>query len=252
MTQLKLLVAEHFNGQIWRMEIDHMSHTLFAEIRNNDDRTVSFAAVSLVSGETYFKNYTVDESWLTGIETAFDEVLLLHYYQTAASPAHKGLAAVEATTGKVLWHNFNYSFDHLSINGPVVFDARLQPPAYQLADIKTGNIKRRYNPAEDTIADNQIIVPESIPLPASLPRLPVEPYRNIVHYVEYHKLIIVSLHALWAGQLRQYLYVIENGQLIFEDILNTNIQKLQPEAFVLYRNQLVYLKDKVEIKVLNL
>lgn len=252
MTQLKLLIAEHFGGEIWRMEIDHLSHTLFAEIRNNEDRKVSFAAISLVSGKTYFKNYTVDERWLTGIETAYDGILLLHYYQTAASPAHKGLAAIEATTGKLVWNNFNFTFDHLSANGPVVYDSRLQPPTYKLADIKTGIEQRAYNAVIDTISDNEVVVPSAIPIPASLPTLPVEPHRNNVHYLEYNNLIIVSLHALWAGQLRQYLYIFENNTLIFEDILNTNIQKLQPEAFVLYRNQLIYLKDRVEIKVLNL
>jgi len=252
MTQLKLLVAEHFNGEIWRMEIDHLSHTLFAETRNNEDRNVTFAAISLVTGKTYFKNYSVDESWLTGIETAYNSVLLLHYYESAASPAHKGLAAIEATTGKLLWHNFNYTFDHLSNNGPVVYDSRFQPPHYKLTDITTGIEQRNYNAVIDTIPNNNVMVPQAIPLPPGLPKLPVEPHRNNVHYLEYNNMIIVSLHALWAGQLRQYLYVYENNILVFEDILNTNIQKLQPEAFVLYRNQLVYLKDKVEIKVLNL
>jgi hypothetical protein len=252
MGELKLLVAEHFNGEVWRMEIDHLSHALFAEIRNNEDRKVSFAVISLVSGKTHFKDYTVDEQWLTGIETAYDSVLLLHYYQTAASPAHKGLAAVEATTGKVLWHNFNLTFDHLTANGPVVFDSRLQPPRYKLADILSGNLQRDYNPVIDTLADNQILIPQAMPLPPHIPQLPVEAHRNIVHYLEYNSLIIVSLHALWAGQLRQYLYIIAGTQVVFEDILNTNIQKLQPEAFVLYRNQLIYLKKKVEIKVLNL
>jgi hypothetical protein len=252
MSQLKLLVAEHFNGEIWRMEIDHISHTLFAETRNNEDRKVSFAAISLESGKTFFKNYTVDESWLTGIETAYNSVLLLHYYESAASPAHKGLAAIEATTGKLLWHNFNYTFDHLTINGPVVYDSRIQPPRYKLTDITSGAELRGYSSVIDSIPDNHIKVPQAMPMPSNLPKLPVEPHRNNVHYLEYNNLIIVSLHALWAGQLRQYLYVFENNSLVFEDILNTNIQKLQPEAFVLYRNQLIYLKDKVEIKVLNL
>lgn len=252
MTELKLLVAEHFDGQVWRMEVDPISHTLFAEIRKTDDRKVSFASISLATGKTHFKNYTIDESWLTGIETTYNEVLLLHYYQAASSPAHKGLAAVNAVTGQLLWHNFNYSFDQLTINGPIVFDSRLQPPHYQLVDIVTGAPIRSYNPVVDVMADNQIVVPQSIPLPAHLPALPAEPYHNNVHYVEYSAYIIVSLHALWAGQLRQYLYIFRDRKLIFEDILNTNIQKLQPEAFVLYRNQLIYLKDKVEIKVLNL
>ena len=252
MSKFKLLVAEHFNGEIWRMEVDHTTHTLFAEIRHKDDRRVSFAAISLVSGKTYFKNHTIDETWLTGIETAYNGVLLLHYYQTASGPTHKGLAAIEAETGNLLWHNFNYTFDQLTVNGPVVYDSRLQPPSYQLIDIKTGAIQRKYDAAIDVLDDNHIKVPEATPMPLTMPKLPVEPYRNNVHYLEYNSWIIVSLHSLWADQLKQGLYVVKDGSMVFEDILNTNIQKLQPEAFVLYHNQLIYLKDKVEIKVLNL
>ncbi|MDT3402516.1 DUF4905 domain-containing protein [Mucilaginibacter terrae] len=252
MSEFKLLVAEHFNGEIWRMEVDHITHTLFAEIRNNADRRVCFAAISLKNGKTYFKNHTVDESWLTGIETAYDGVLLLHYYQTASGPTHKGLAAIDEETGNVLWHNFNYTFDQLTINGPVIYDSRLQPPSYQIIDIKTGSIQRKYNSVNDSITDNQIKVPEAMSLPLNFPKLPAAPYRNNIHYLEYNNWIIVSLHSLWAGQLKQCLYIIKDGTVVFEDILNTNIQKLQPEAFVLYQNQLIYLKDKVEIKVLNL
>ena len=252
MTQLKLVIAEHFAGEIWRMEIDPVSHILFVEARSNEDRKVNFAGLDLSNGKTYFKDHTIDESWLTGIESAFDGVLLLHYYQATGSPVHKGLAALEGRSGNILWSNFNYTLDHLTVNGPAVFDSRFQPPALKIADIKTGNLLRSYQVNEDYVPDNQIAIPKSIAWNDNLPKLPAEPYRNNVHYLEYNNLIIVSLHALWAGQLRQCLYVLENRQLIFEDILNTHIQKLQPEAFVLYRNQLIYIKDKVEIKVLNL
>jgi hypothetical protein len=252
MTSLKLLVAEHFNGQIWRLEVDPVSNTLFAEIRNVEDRRVNFAAINLTDGKTYFKDYTVDERWLTGIETAYGGVLLLHYYESASSPAHKGLAAIEATTGRLLWNNFNYSFDHLSTDGPVFFDSRMQPARYYIANIRTGTLQRAYDANADGTFDNQILVPEAATLPDDLPPLPVECYGSKVHYLAYNSFRIVSLHALWAGQLRQYLFVVNDTEVIFEDILNTNIQKLQPEAFVLYQNKLIYLKDKSEIKVLNL
>jgi hypothetical protein len=252
MTLLKLLVAEHFGGQVWRLEVDPISNTLFAEIRNVEDRRVTFAAISLIDGKTHFKDHTVDERWLTGIETAYGGVLLVHYYESASSPAHKGLAAIEANTGRLLWNNFNYTFDHITNNGPVFFDSRIQSARYYLANIRTGTLQRAYNPANDTEFDNHIRVPEPIGLPDDLPQLPVECYGNKVHYLTYNSFRIVSLHALWAGQLRQYLFVVNDSEVIFEDILNTNIQKLQPEAFVLYQNKLIYLKDKSEIKVLTL
>ncbi|QJD97763.1 DUF4905 domain-containing protein [Mucilaginibacter robiniae] len=252
MPLLQLVIAEHFDGQVWRMEIDPINHILFAEIRMIADRNVNFAAINLNNGETYFKNYTVDERWLTGIEAAFDGVLLLHFYQTENGPTHKGLAAIEASTGNLLWSNFNLSFDHLSINGPVLFDSRLHPPKYNLADIKNGTQIRTYQPSIDTELVQPLLLPQIITIPNNLPPLPAEPYGNNVHYLEYNNLRIVSLHALRAGTLVQYLYIISGNKLIFEDILNTNIQKLQPEAFVMYQNKLVYIKDRSEIKVLNL
>lgn len=252
MPLLQLLVAEHFDGQVWRMEIDLVTHTLFAEIRMVTNRSVTFAAIDLNTGKTHFKNYTVDERWLTGIETAFNGVLLLHFYQTESGPTHKGLAAVDAATGTLLWNNYNYSFDQLTVNGPVVFDSRLLPPKYYLTDIKTGSQLRAYQPAIDTEPVQPLQLPQVINIPTDLPQLPAEPYGNNVHYLEYNTLRIVSLHALRAGSLMQCLYIIEHNELVFEDILNTNIQKLQPEAFVMYQNKLIYVKDRSEIKVLNL
>ena len=252
MSSLKLVVAEYFDGIIWRMEIDSKNHTLFAEIRNVENRRVSFAAISLESGKVFFKNYTTDENWLTGIEAAYDGVMLLHFYQNASAPTHKGLAAIEAETSTMLWHNFNLAFDFLTVNGPLFFDSRIQPPKKSLGNIKTGDLIRGYESALDAELVNEVHIPRQNVLPENFPSLPVEPYSNNVHYLEYGNLIIVSLHALWMGQLRQYLFIAKDTELIFEDILNTDIQKLQPEAFVLYRNQLIYLKEKSEIKVLNL
>jgi len=59
------------------------------------------------------------------------------------------------------------------------------------------------------------------------------------------------LHSFKDG-LKQHLYVIRGVDLIYEDLLNTDIQKMQPESFILYKNSLVYIKNKSELKVINL
>jgi len=50
----------------------------------------------------------------------------------------------------------------------------------------------------------------------------------------------------------QEIFIIEDEAVIFHDILNEDIQKLQPEAFVVIKNYLVYIKNKNALKVLNL
>ncbi len=235
------------------MEADPLADLLFAEIRSEKNKQVSFASFDLKSGRINFDNLLSDERWLAGIETAYNGVLLLHNYQSARSPEHKGLIAFDGITGKALWQNYNQSFNHLTMNGPVVYDARLQPRKFYVADIKSGFTISGYDPSVDKDVINKILLPDIVPADSiGTIELPEKPYGNIVHNIYYNNFRIVSLHAQNNAGLTQSLYVYKQGQQIFGDILNTGIQKLQPEAFVLHHHYLIYLKNRTVLNVINL
>jgi hypothetical protein len=82
--------------------------------------------------------------------------------------------------------------------------------------------------------------------------LPIEPHGNIIHYIDYNNFRIVSLHSLNAGELKQHLYIMDDANVVYEDLLNADIQKMQPESFILYKNLLIYIKNKSELLVVNL
>jgi hypothetical protein len=250
---LQLYISHQFKSAVWRLEIDSLSDTIFIETREPADKKVSFSSISLDSGEVYFENLQTEERWLTGIEAAYDGVLLLHNYQSEAGPTHKGLIAVDAFTGKILWSDFNSAFDFLSINGPLTYDTRLQPRKLYLTDIKTGATIRKYEPSIDFELSNGLIFPEQVPDELALQLgLHVQPVENTVHYLEHNSLRIVSLHAIADGTLQQHLYMMNGGKLVYSDLLNTDIQKLQPESFLIYKDYLIYLKNQSQLKVLNL
>jgi hypothetical protein len=250
---LQSVIDHKFESPVWRLEIDPVSEIIFAEIREPSDKKVYFAALSLKSGNAYFDGLQTEERWLTGIETAFDSVLLLHNYQSESGPAHKGLTAIDGMSGKTLWNNYVSAFDHLSVNGPVIYDTRIQPRKLLLIDIKTGEIKRPSEPSIDIELTNHIVLPDIVSAEIlRAAKAPVEPFGNTVHYLERNKFRIVSLHSLTEGSLRQHLYVMDDANTVYEDLLNTGIQKLQPESFLLYNDQLIYLKNKSQLKVLNL
>ena len=253
MSALQPYINEQFPGDIWRIEIDELSDTLVTEIRNSTDKQVSFSAINLSTGRVNFKSLTLPERWLTGIEAAFDGVLLLHHYQSDAGPAHKGLVAVEAVSGEILWSNYTLGFDHLSVEGPIVYDMHIHPRKLFLADIKTGATKRVFEPSVYQELKNNIVIPESkTPDLLAVPGLPLHPYGERIHCLDYNNLRIVSLHALKAGVLTQSIFIVDVTQVVYQDILNTSIQKLQPEAFILHSNRLIYIKNKSELKVLAL
>ena len=122
-----------------------------------------------------------------------------------------------------------------------------------LADIKTGATKSSYNIATDKPLENNIVIPEMAPAAQFAPgSLPAEPYGNIVHYLDHNNYRIVSLHTQKNGLLQQHLFVLTGADVVYRDLLNTGIQKLQPEAFVLHKNALIYIKNRNEINVLDL
>jgi hypothetical protein len=252
MTILQPLLSHQFGGTIWRMEIDELTDVMVIEIRNQTDKQVSFASFNLNTGEIYFEDFKTDERWLTGIEAVHDGVALFHYYKHESGPEHKGIITVDANTSAQLWSNYSYAFDHLSINGPIVYNTSLQPKKLLLADIKTGQMLRGYEAADKPL-------PNSIVIPAITSAnqfvggtLPAEPFGNIVHYLNHNNYRIVSLHALKNGVLQQHIYITDGIEVLYTDLLNSGIQKLQPEAFVLHKNTLVYIKNKTEIIVLPL
>lgn len=250
MTLLLPSINKLLNGVIWRLEIDSLSDTIFIETRSTD-RQVAFTSINLNTGETNFENYTTPERWLTGIEAAFDGLLLLHGYQSENSPVHKGIMAIDKDA-KTAWSNYNYAFDHLTVSGPVVFNTQIQPKKLFLIDVKTGSMLRSYNPAVDVEMNNNVQFPEAA-LPAGLDLEPgIEGHGNIIQSLYHNKFRIVSLHTLSKGQLQQRLFITDAAARVYEDLLNTDIQKMQPESFILYKNSVIYIKDKAILKAVPL
>jgi len=254
MTNLLPFIQHQCNAPVWRMEIDELSNMIFLEVRNGGDKSVSFTSIDMDNSMVNFEGFTTPERWLTGIEAAYNGVLLVHNYQSEKGPAHKGLTAIDGLTGKTLWSNYTLAFDHLSVNGPVVYNTQIQPRKLTLADIKTGATVRSYQPVIDIGLDNHILSPQTLPAETFKNLLPgVNAYGNTAHYLEHNTFRIVSLHTFLDGQLKQRLYIIDDkAAIVYHDLLQSDIQKLQPEAFVVHNNELIYLKNRSELIVLNL
>ncbi len=253
MFPLQAHISEKFKGKIWKIEIDELNGLLFLEIRDENERKVAFGSVNLKTGAFNFKELVGFEPWLIGMEAAFNNVLLLHLYQSAASPQHKGIMAVNGLTGETLWSNYNYCFDHITTRGPIGYDTRIEPRKLFLFDIQTGEIISKIDKSDNTLNNKNIEYPTAI-IPNFLPDY-LFPKNTITKSVQYHTFnnyIIVSLHTFENEVLKHLIYVFANNTIIYQDLLNDNIKKMQPESFFLFESFLIYVKNNVELKVLSL
>jgi len=244
-------ITRQFNGVIWRMEVDEVTDTLYLETRNGAEKTVSFSGISLPNGSDLFTNLQTPERWLTGVEIAYNGVLLLHSYQSEHTPVHKGLTAVDKN-GAIIWSNYSLTLDHLSNAGPVAYNTMIQPKKLFLIAIETGNKVEGYEEQKHTELENSITLPEPVQADNLNLQLPHDVVNNVVDYLAFNNYIIVSLHAVEQGRLQQHLYVLKDGKPIYHNLLNKDIQKLQPESFILYKNWLIFIEDKIKLKVVDL
>ncbi len=239
-----------FDGAVWRMEVDEDTHVLALEIRNEASKQVSFAAVDLSQGNLLFEGLVMNERWLYGMEAATRGALLLHGYESQSAPVHKGITAIDERSGTVLWGNYNLTFDVLTPDGPVLHDGLFTPPKCYTYDARTGKAITRVNISEVTAVESSIAVPDILlPDDYRVKHLLPAGAEGPVHYIGYNRFRIVSLHVRNGRVLNQRLYIFDADDLVFEDLLNADIQKLQPEAFVLHKNRLIYLKNKNELIV---
>ncbi len=238
---------------VWRMEIDETSDTLFLEIRDVPNKQVYFTAIDLNTGNLNFKELRMPERWLSSLEAANNGVMLVSGFQGETIPVHKGLMGIDGKTGEVLWSDYNITFENSVTEGFIVADARLQPKKLFLINVISGQRIPAINfPLNKDLISN-INYPHTIAPNDISDGLNKDLYGNEIHYLTHNKFRIVSLHALNQGVLSQHLYVLdEDNNLIFADLIAGGIQKQQPEAFINYKNKLIWLKNRSVVKVLDL
>lgn len=245
-------VIDHtFSGLIWKLEIDAATNLIFAETRNSENRTVAFSSFSLKTGQVYFLEVMTEEKWLTGMEGGRCGMLFLHSYKSPQSPEHKAVIALNAFSGKQVWADYNFSAEAFTTAGLLVTDQRFQTKKTVLLDYQTGKLL----PKPVDLADDfqQIQNPLMLLLPPqNLADLIPKTIIGEISCLNYNSYLIISLHTQKNGALLQQLFIIENDEIIYQDLLNEQIQKLQPEAFIVVNNHLIYLKNKMILKVLNL
>lgn len=130
-----------FGGQhtIWRLLLSPGS-TIAVEERDTEARRVFFSAISLDTGQTLLNRFTPEEQYWTGMEALDDDVLLLHGFGRPDMPVHLGITAVEAASGRLLWHKPSYVFAALAADAVYALDKESRTPLYHKLDKLSGGI----------------------------------------------------------------------------------------------------------------
>ncbi len=239
---LQPVLTEQLSGFVWKIEIESENGLIAIESRSPEDKQAAFSVMNFIDGRIYFLERRYDQSGSLNLAWLGRDNLILHGYEGLETPESKGVTCVHSRSGEIIWRKFNISLDHATKNGLRVYDPRLQPRRYYWLDHLSGETISTPQITETT--RTEIILPRQdagFHLP---PFLEVGEIRGEIQILYYNSRFFVAFHEINDGIMKQRLVVYQDNSVLLDDILISGIQKLQPEAFFIQQNHLIYIRDK--------
>ncbi|MEJ7780236.1 MAG: DUF4905 domain-containing protein [Daejeonella sp.] len=239
------VISEKFSGLIWKIKIQEQLGLIAIESRNSDLKQVAFTVLNFISGVVHFKEISYNEQWNLSLAFIGEKNVVINGYGHSDRPESKGIMSVSLADGSVLWERFNISLNEVHESGIQVYDPRFQPRKYSWIDHLTSDTIVAQS--REPVAGSTIVFPEidnAINIPSFIKH---EQIAGDISALLFANKTILSFHETKDGFFQQRLIVYQEDKILIDDILISGIQKLQPEAFFIQQNHLLYIRDKQEI-----
>lgn len=252
----ELKTSHMFSGLIWNTLVGEMTSTLFVEVRNVQEKKVSFSALNLRNYEWLWKDVTLDEQWWVTLAAVAGDRLLFTVYTDTNNPDKKSLIAYDINTMQMVWWYNGFSLaaaDSHYIRGT---DARF-PARETILDPVTGKAVQNVDPDLKGSQNFSILRPfqyeegsgyfDSVRNFVQV-RCGVEPV-SAIEYMETGNLIIVSVFTR-QGDLANFLYVFNTGgELLLKEKLGENLKGVGFDTFFILFGHLIFVRNKQELIV---
>lgn len=229
-----------FRAVIWKIEVDETEPVIALETRDKEGRTAAFSTFNYESGQCYFRDKSLEDSWLWSLDKVHQHSLYLHGYKTESSPEHRGIIALDVKTGEIKWQRFDYALRYISDQGLVVCNSLIELPEPQVISPETGQLINDILPG--TGIKQHISFPEIyndlLSLPGFIPENAVGPLLHLKHKDKN----CWSFHIKNSEGYIQKLIISRNNEIILSDNLASGIQKLNPEAFFIHKSSLFFIR----------
>jgi hypothetical protein len=251
---LELKFSARFPGIIWNTLADGKNNRLFLEIRNAEDKKVSFSALNLQNYQWLWKDMAMEESWWVSLAATGGDRVLYTVYTDTGNPDKKSLIACDLPENKMVWWRNGFSFTSLNDRYVKGQDSKF-PGKETFLDLFTG---QPVGAVEFDLED-----PQNFPVIRPFQyedgsdhfhtvkqffetRLGISPVA-IIEYLEFESLIIVSVFLDQEG-LANFLYVLAaNGNVLLKEKLGTDLKGVALDTFFIFSGNLIFVKNKNEL-----
>lgn len=244
-----------FKGVIWNTMADGNNNRLFLEVRDVQEKKVSFSALNLQNNEWLWKDISFEEPWWISLGAIAGDVLLLVIYTDQTNPDKKSLLAYDVLRNEITWWYNGFSLS--GANALYVKGVDSKFPAKEiLLDVSTGKPLPGAGVVDFALSQNfPVIKPFQYQEGTGHFDTVAEFLRTrcdivpaaVIEYLEHKSLILVSVFVK-ERDLANYLYVFtDSGQVLLKEKLGDYLKGVGLDTFFVFSDYLIFVKNKHEL-----
>lgn len=250
---LTILPPEILQATIWKVLADPDEKLLLLEIRDGQEKLVSFSLYDLGRQSWRWTDLILEEKWWIGVAAVSKGVILFTIYMDEQNPDKKSVVAIDRDSKETLWWKNNFSVSQ--VLGQIVagVDSTLGTRELIL-DIQSGKAVPRdmlNSPAQNFPVIRPFQYHEGTEYFETVKqflatRQGVSP-RYSVEYCEHRSLICISAF-VGEKDLANYLFVFKSdGELLEKHTLGEHLKGIATDTFFIYAGFLIFVKNKREL-----
>jgi hypothetical protein len=251
---LEFKSSNSFKGIIWNTLADGYNNRLFLEVRDIQEKKVSFSALNLQNNQWLWKDVSLEEPWWISLTAIAGDILLLTLYTDTNNPDKKSLIAYDVLKNQMIWWKNGFSLSAANMRYLKGVDSKfaakeiildlfngqpLHEVDFDLAVSQNFPVIRPFQYEQgtgnfDTVRDF---------LHSTLGIMPVV----TIEYLEFEGLIIASVFVK-EHDLANYLYVFaSSGKLLLKEKLGEDLKGVGLDTFFIFSGHLIFVKNKHEL-----
>lgn len=251
---LQFNFSHRFEGVVWNMLVYPQQDVLLLEIRNADQKVVSFSALNYAENLFLWNNRKLDEAWWISLSAVEAGVVLFTVYLDKNNPDKKALMAYSLSNLELKWWNNDFAVGAVEGNQVMGFTSRLGLQEKAL-DLHSGKEIARASGSVKHVAKELILKPvQYLEGTAYFDTVKVFLADRLnfsalssLEYLETDSCIIVSGYTEENGLVNYLLVLSRKGDLLFKEKINGPVKGIGFETFFVLGGCLFFVQNKVEL-----
>jgi len=216
--------SKQLPGIVWNMLLDQRNERLVLEVRQQDQKRVSFWVLDTISKKWLWEEVEFEESWWLNLHAISEDKIFLNYFTDKSNPDSKKIIEVDIAKMEVT--------DELK-EVPSSNSEKLKPNNLLISPLHY----TEGNPHFDTVK-------------LFIKRIKNHDILKAVDYMEHDNKVYISYYIYHERKMDNFLLVVdENGCVIIDEKLGDNLNSVGLGTFFTYSNTLITVKNKTEILI---